>query len=234
MNSLQCMKTLMETSTFIDMTHPIEEGMPYWQTQEAFTAEIGEHQSKGDPDYWRKVSMSEHTGTHIDALSHFIEGSKNVDEIPVERIMGRAVNIDVTDTPACGLVSVQKIRDFEEAHGLILEGDLVFFRFGWDVKWGIGEDAADFLKDWPGISGEAAVYLVEKKVHAVGTDALAIDPFADTASAAHLELLGNGVNIIENIDKLGELPAFFAVIGLPCRFKGGSGSPIRLIAMLDR
>ena len=44
MNSLQCMKMLMETSTFIDMTHPIEEGMPYWQTQEAFTAEIGEHQ----------------------------------------------------------------------------------------------------------------------------------------------------------------------------------------------
>ncbi len=234
MNTIQTMLTLLETSDFIDMTHPIEEGMPYWPTQAPFEAETGDSRAKGDKDYWRKVSMSEHTGTHIDALSHFIEGGKNIDEMPVTQIMGRAVNIDVTDTPACGLVSVGKIRAFEKACGGIREGDLVFFRFGWDEKWGIGEAGAQFLKDWPGLSAEAAAYLREKKVKAVGTDALAIDAFGDTESAAHLELLGNGINIIENIDKLGELPVFFAAIGLPCKFREGSGSPLRLVAVVDR
>ena len=159
-----------------------------------------EHQSKGDVCYWRKVAMSEHTGTHIDAFSHFIEGGENVDQIPVTRLMGRAVNIDVTDTPTCGLVDVQTIKAFETAHGQILKDDLVFFRFGWDEKWGIKEAGNAFVRDWPGLSGEAARYLREKGVKAVGTDALAIDPFGNTDSAAHLELLGNCISVIENIN----------------------------------
>ena len=232
MNAADLLQQLIQTSKIIDMTHDIEEGMPYWPTQSPFEAEIREHQSKGDVCYWRKVSMSEHTGTHIDALSHFIEGGKNVNQISVTQIMGRAVNIDATDTPACGLVRLEKILEFEKQYGEIRERDIVFFRFGWDVKWGIGHAGADFLKDWPGVSKEAAAYLCEKKVNAVGVDTLAIDPFGDQASAAHLQLLGNGINIIENVDKLGELPEFFAVIGLPCKFKGGSGSTIRLVAFV--
>ena len=233
MNTIQALRNLLETATFVDMTHLMEQGMPYWPTQAAFEAETGDHQSKGDMDYWRKITMSEHTGTHIDALSHFIEGAENVDQIPVSRIMGRAVNIDVTDTPPLGLVSEQRIREFEKQNGEICEGDLVFFRFGWDKKWGVGEEGAAFLKDWPGLSKEAAVYLREKKIKAVGTDALAIDVFGSADNPVHVELLGHGINVIENINRLWELPVHFAVIGLPCRLKDGSGSPLRLIALTD-
>ena len=88
-------------------------------------------------------------------------------------------------------------------------------------------------KDWPGLSKEAAVYLREKRIKAVGTDALAIDVFGSADNPVHVELLGHGINVIENINRLWELPVHFAVIGLPCRLKDGSGSPLRLIALTD-
>ena len=89
------------------------------------------------------------------------------------------------------------------------------------------------MEDWPGISKETAEYLLSKNVAAVGTDASALDAIG-TSNPAHKVLLGNGINIIENINKLDILPPFFGVIGLPCRLKKGSGSTMRLIALLDK
>lgn len=232
MNSLDQLLQLVRTARFVDMTHTIEEGIPYWPTQPKYEAVIGDHQSKGDESYWRKITFCEHTGTHIDACSHFILGAANVDDIPITQIMGRGVNIDATGTAPRGTVSVLDIQKFEEENGPIKEGDIVFFRFGWDEKWKLGDAGADFLSDWPGTSAEAAQYLLDKGVKAVGTDTLALDA-AGSDNPSHGILLGNGVNIIENVDKLGELPAFFGVIGFPCKFKDGSGSTMRLVAVLD-
>ena len=229
MNTIEKLLDLVASSRFVDMTHDLDETIPYWPTHKPFSAELGDHQSKGDESYWRTITMGEHSGTHIDALSHFFLGSKNVDEIPVTQIMGRGVNIDATDTPPCGCVSLSKIREFEEKNGPIQEGDIVFFRFGWDEKW---TDNAAFLKDWPGTSKEVAEYLRDRKVKAVGCDTLALDAFGGE-NVSHHVLLGSGINIIENVDKLSELPPFFGVIGLPCRLKGGSGSTLRLVALLD-
>ncbi len=229
MNTIEKLLDLVATTRFVDMTHALDESIPYWPTHKPFSAELGDHQSKGDESYWRTITIGEHSGTHIDALSHFFEGSKNVDDIPLTQIMGRGVNIDVTDTPPCGRVSLHKIKDFEARCGEIREGDIVFFRFGWDEKW---TDNVRFLRDWPGTSKEAAEYLLGKKVKAVGCDTLALDAYGGE-NVSHRVLLGNGINIIENVDKLGELPAFFGVIGLPCKFRGGSGSTLRLMALLD-
>ena len=220
---------LIGTARFVDMTQDLEEGIPYWPTQPRFEAEIGDHQSKGCESYWRKITFCEHSGTHIDAFSHFFEGGQNVDEIPLTKIMGRAVNIDATNLPPCGLVTVDDIRAFEAKYGPIEKDDIVFFRFGWDEKW---SDTDACLKDWPGTSQEAAEYLLSKGVKAVGCDTLALDA-CGSKNESHQVLLGNGVNIIENVNRLGDLPPFFAVIGLPCRVKGGSGSTMRLIALLD-
>lgn len=229
MNVIEKLLDLIRNAQFIDMTHDLDETIPYWPTHKPFSAEIGDHQSKGDESYWRTITIGEHSGTHIDALSHFVLGSKNVDEIPLTQIMGRGVNIDATDTPACGLVPLKKVKEFEMENGEIQEGDIVFFRFGWDEKW---NDHENFLKDWPGISEEVARYLLSKKVKAVGCDTLALDAI-DSANEAHHVLLENGINIIENVDKLGKLPAHFGVIGLPCKFKGGSGSTLRLAALTE-
>ena len=91
-----------------------------------------------DGSYWRGVTLCEHSGTHIDALSHFFKDSENVDEIPLKRLIGRGVNIDVTHTPARGVTTVEDVKRFENEHGELKEGDIVCFRFGWDKKWKAG------------------------------------------------------------------------------------------------
>ena len=233
MNTLEKWLDLLASTRFVDMTHALEEGMPYWPTHSPFVAVVGDHQNKGDESYWRTITLGEHSGTHIDSLSHFILGAQNVDEIPLTKIMGRGVNIDATDTQPRGEVPLEKILAFEREYGEIRENDIVFFRFGWDAKWALEERGKAFLEDWPGTSKAAAEYLRDKKVKAVGCDTLALDRFGSPDNPSHHVLLGSGINIIENVDKLGELPSFFGVIGLPCKFKGGSGSTLRLIALLD-
>ena len=213
MKITELVNKILEDAEFVDMTRMMEEGMPYWPTQPAFEAETIESQELGNESYFRKIVMCEHTGTHIDSGCHFVPGKPSVDEIPVTQIFGRAVNIDVTDTAPSGVVSVEKIQNFERKYGEITCGDIAFFRFGWDKKYG----TKDYMENWPGISLEAGIYLQKKGVKAIGCDCL-----------------GNGVNILENVDKLYELPEIFSVIGLACKFKDGSGAPIRLIALTDK
>ena len=229
MNAVEIMQQLLANAEFIDMTRIMEEGMPYWPTQPAFEAETIESQELGNESYFRKIVMCEHTGTHIDAGCHFVPGKQSVDEIPVTQIIGRALNIDVTDTPACGVVEVNVIKRFEEQFGSVQNGDIVFFRFGWDEKYG----SDNYMLDWPGLSLDAGKYLFQKGVKAVGCDCMALDAFGSD-NPNHPYLLGNDVNILENVDKLGILPPIFSIIGLPCKFKNGSGSPIRLIAVIDK
>ncbi len=231
MNALDLLEQLGKKN-LVDLTHDLEEGIPTWPTQPKFEAETGNHQDWGDDSYWRKITFCEHSGTHIDASAHFFKGRQTVDEIPLTQIIGRAANIDATHLGERGLESVDDIRAFEEKYGEIREGDIVLFRFGWDERWALGAAGQAFMKDWPGLSKEAAEYLRDKGVHAVGGDTLAIDA-PDQGDPAHKVLLGSDINIIENVDRLSEMPPYFAVIGLPCRFKGGSGSTMRLIAILD-
>lgn len=232
MKALEKLIDLVSNSKFIDMTHDLEDGIPHWPTQSGVQFIPGMKYVE-DGSYWRNLTFCEHSGTHIDALSHFIEGAENVDEIPIERLIGRGVNIDATNIEAAGVTSVDDVKKFEEKYGELQKGDIVFFRFGWDQKWNTGEAGKEFMEKWPGISEETAQYLLSKQVAAVGTDASALDA-AGTNNPAHKVLLGNGINIIENVDKLSVLPAVFGVIGLPCKFKNGSGSTMRLVAVLDR
>ena len=229
MKTVEIMQQLLTDAQFIDMTRIMEEGMPFWPTQPAFQAETIESQELGNESYFRKIIMCEHTGTHIDAGCHFVPGKPGIDEMPLTQIIGRALNIDATDTKPCGLAHIDAVKRFEENHGEVRKGDIVFFRFGWDEKY--GTDA--YMKDWPGLSLEAGQYLHKKGVKAVGCDCMALDAFGST-NPNHSYLLGNDINILENIDNLGILPPAFSVIGLPCKFKNGSGSPIRLLAVLDK
>ena len=229
MKITEMVNEILNSAEFVDMTRMLEDGMPYWPTQPKYEAETIESLEKGDSSYFRKIVMCEHTGTHIDAGCHFVQGKESIDEVPVTQIIGRAVNIDVTDTPPCGTTSVEKVKAFEKKFGEIQSGDIVFFRFGWDEKY----ESKEYLQDWPGISLEVGKYLYGKGVKAIGCDAMALDAFG-TNNPNHPFLLGNGVNIVENVDKLGELPAIFSVIGLPCRFKGGSGSTLRLVALIEK
>jgi kynurenine formamidase len=232
-NYYQVLDDLLGKAEIIDLSYTMEPGMPAWPTQARYASVIYAAHEYGDGNLHSMIVFSEHTGTHIDAPRHFVAGACPIDELPIKTVMGRGVHIDALGKENRSLLGLDAVRAFEKNHGEILKGDIVLFRFGWDEKYHIHPHAAEFLKEWPGLSKEAALYLAEKGVKAVGCDCLSLDPYESQDNPVHHLLLGRGIPILENVCNLSRLPAFSYIIGLPNKFKGGSGSPIRLIALTD-
>lgn len=222
---------------WVDLSHILEEGTPAWPTHARFSSVLYESQKLGDVATHHGLTISEHTGTHMDAPLHFIpEGPAHygTDEIPLDRLAGRATTIEATDLGAGGLLGVDRIRVWERRHGPIEGGDRVLIRYGWDERWTTGPEGRRFLEDWPGLSGEAAEYLVSKGVALVGCDTMAVDAAGSEENPAHHALLGNEVYVVENLRNLDRLPPFCLFLALPLKIKGGSGSPVRAVALVPR
>jgi kynurenine formamidase len=222
---------------WVDLSHTLEENIPAYPTHARFGKTLYESYEYGDAALHYGLTLSEHTGTHMDAPLHFIsEGPAHygTDEIPLDRLAGRAATIEATDLGARGLLGVMRIEVWEEEHGPIEAGDRVLIRYGWDLRWATGQEGRRFLEDWPGLSGEAAEYLVGKGVSLVGCDTLAIDATVSTENPAHYTLLGAEVYIVENLKNLERLPPFCLFLALPLKIEGGSGSPVRAVALVPR
>ena len=229
---IEDLEKLTGSLKIIDLTHSLESSMPAWPTQARFGSVVYDSYDYGGAALHSLITMSEHTGTHIDAPKHFIRGGCPIDRVPFKKMMGRGVNIDV-HIAECGLLGPEAIKKFEKTNGEIRKGDIVMFRFGWDKKYKLQPDAAEYLKNWPGLSKEAAQYLAGKEITAAGCDTLSIDVFGSRDNPAHQVLLGRGILVIENIANLDKVPVMSFVIGMPNKFKGGSGSPIRLMAFIQ-
>lgn len=232
-NLIEMIEAIRDQARVIDLSYTMELNMPFWPTQPKYESTVVESYESGGASFHCAVRISEHTGTHIDAPKHFIPGGCPVDELDPRTVMGRGVTIHAENVEPCGLLSLDQIREFEAENGQIRAGDIVMFRFGWEDKYAAGSGGKGFLEDWPGLSGEAAQYLAEKNVAAVGCDTLALDAFGVNQYVCHEILLGKGIPIMENLCNLSELPPFCGVIGLQNKFKGGSGSPIRLVAFVQ-
>jgi len=227
----------LESFKLVDLSHTLEEGILAWPTHARFGHTLYESYELGDVARHYGLSMSEHTGTHIDAPLHFIaEGPAHygVDEISLDRLVGRAATIEATGLEPGGLLDADHIRSWEQEHGSIKTGDKVLFRYGWDERWGTGPEGRSFLEDWPGLGGDAAEYLVEKGISLVGCDTLAVDAAGSMENPAHYALLGNEVYIAENLKNLDRLASFCLFAAFPLRIRGGSGSPVRAVALVPR
>src|SRR5206468_3292056 len=162
-------------------------------------------------------SASEHGGTHIDAPIHFGEGRSAVDQIPVERLIGPAVVIDVS--AQCSRnpdyeLTVEDLVTWESRHGPIPANSLVLILSGWGQRWPdrrryLGSDTPDNPQTlhFPGISREAAEFLVSRRtVRGVGIDTASIDPGRSRDFPAHRVLNGADVYALENVAALDRLP----------------------------
>jgi kynurenine formamidase len=227
----------LRNSRWVDLSHTLEEGIPSWPTHARFGHVLYESYELGDVARHYGLTISEHTGTHMDAPLHFIaEGPAHygIDEVPLDRLAGRAATIIAPELPPGGLLTAGQIKEWEERHGPIEERDMVLIQYGWDRMWGIGPEGTGFLKDWPGLEGEAAEYLVEKGISLVGCDTLAVDAFGSQENPAHYALLGNEVYIVENLKNLDKLPPWSFFVAFPLKVKGGSGSPVRAVALVPK
>lgn len=232
-NFIEMIEIIRNHSVIVDLSRTMEENMPAWPTQPQYKATVVESYEIGGESYHQEICISEHTGTHIDAPKHFIPGGCPVDQLDSRTIMGRGVTIHAEHVEPCGLLSLEQIKEFEVVNGDIKAEDVIMIRFGWEDKYAIAPEDKGFLRNWPGLSGEAAQYLADKKVAAVGCDTLSLDAFDAKKYICHDILLGNGIPIIENLCSLSKLPVFSAVIGLQNKFKNGSGAPIRLVAFIQ-
>ena len=233
----------------VDLSHPYDAQTIFWPTESGFVLE-NEHDGKTEKGYWyrsNKFSSPEHGGTHIDAPAHFAEKGLPVDEIPLDQLVGSAVVVDVSKQcmrDADYRVTVEDLAAFEKRHGEIPKHAIVLIRTGFAKYWpdrkkylGTDERGAEAVAKlhFPGLGPEAAAWLVrERKIHAVGLDTASIDYGQSAGSETHVELMTHGVPALENLANLELLPPTgITVVALPMKIKGGSGGPLRAIAIVE-
>lgn len=172
------------------------------------------------------IFMSTHTGTHMDAPSHFINGVSSIDKIPINRFISRSILVKITKA-SDELITAAEI---EASNAKILEGDSVVFSTSWENE----VDKEYYFSHSPGLSEDAAEYLINKKVNAVCIDSPSIDRGSDNKFPVHKLLLNKEILIVENLCNLGKIDIQnFTLIMIPLKLSGASGSPIRAIA-IDR
>ena len=174
--------------------------------------------------------MVEHTGTHVDAPSHFIRHAKSIDIMDLETFHGSAVVLDLTQFAENALIKAADIKDAEEKNR-IGKMDIVLIRTGWDGHWG----KEIYLKSNPGLSADAAQYLKKMQVKLVGVDTANIDHPKASKFPVHNILLAKGIPIIENLTNLRSIEkSRFEFIAMPLKLKQGTGSPVRAIAVVEK
>ena len=232
----------------VDLTYAFDANSVYWPTAEQFKLET-DFEGMTDKGYFYsayRYSAAEHGGTHLDSPVHFAKGRYTVDQLPLERLMGPAIVIDVTEkcaTNADYLVSVADFENWEKRNGKIPAGTIVLLRTGFgkfypDRKKYLGteERGAEAVAKlhFPGLDPAAARWLTtNRSIKAIGLDTASIDYGQSTLFESHRALFEKNVPAFENVANLDQLPAKgFSVIALPMKIKGGSGGPLRIIALL--
>lgn len=234
--------------SWVDLSHDMAEDSPFWPTADRFRHEVASYgQTPGGWFYSSyNLSLSEHGGTHLDAPIHFAEGKQTADQIPLDRLIGPAAVIDVTAASAANRdyrFTVADVENWERKNGRLPDGAILLFRTGFSKFWpdrksymGTDERGPDAVAKlhFPGLSGELAKYLVEqRKVAAVGLDTPSLDFGQSKDFIVHRTLLGANIPGFENVANLEQLPPNGAmVVALPTKIRGGSGAPLRIVALV--
>ncbi len=240
---------LASEERIIDLSHEFSDETIYWVTAKEFKLDTV---FKGETDkgfYYsaNNISTAEHGGTHIDAPIHFSKTGQTVDEIPLDKLIGSAIKINVSakvlNNPDY-LISIEDFKNWEvKANRKIPDGSIVLLETGYSkfypdkIKYlGTDQRGLDAVKllHFPGLSPEAAKWIVENRnINAIGIDTPSIDYGQSEYFKAHVILLSKNIPAFENLTNLDQLPENnFKVIALPMKIKGGSGGPLRIVAIL--
>jgi kynurenine formamidase len=195
----------------VDLSYPFNEDTIYWPTATEFTlTQVAEGETEGGYYYAANdFAAAEHGGTHLDAPVHFARGGSTADEVPLERLVGDAVVVDVSRRALADrdyLITKADLRNWERRNGRISPGSIVLLRTGFGQY---------------------------RAVKAVGIDTASIDYGQSTDFLSHRVLGAADTPVFENVANMDRLPSRgFSVVALPMKIEGGSGGPLRIIAVL--
>ena len=237
----------------IDLTAPLSSDTPLLelppelgQTARFELEEISRYDDRGPAWYWNNFHTGEHTGTHFDAPIHWVSGSDRDDiaTVPVSAFVAPAVVLDVTsrvEEDPNFLIEVSDIETFAAEHGPLPQGGWLLCRTGWSGRVTQEEmiNRTDTGPTSPGMSVDCARWVAEESplqgigVETVGTDAGAAHSF-EPAFPCHSFLLGAGKYGLAQLQNLDQLPPVGAVVvASPLKIVGGSGSPVRVLGLIE-
>lgn len=234
----------------VDLSYAFNAQTIYWPTAKTFTLEkVAEGETEGGYFYAaNNFEAAEHGGTHLDAPVHFARNGDKAHEIPLRRLIGNAVVVDVSRKALANRdyqVTRDDLRAHERRHGRIPRGAIVLLRTGFGRYWPdrerylgtaeLGDQAVPKLH-FPGLHPSGARWLVGRRsIRAVGLDTASIDYGQSTGFESHRILGAADVPVFENVANLDRLPAEgFWFIGLPMKIEDGSGGPLRAVAIITR
>jgi arylformamidase len=209
-----------------DLTALLETHMTTWPTSPLPLIEPVAYVGR-DGYSSERISCRTHTGTHMDAPSHFIEDGTTVDRIPAEQLVGSAAVLDVRPDLEGTLIPVEALQKHWPRG---TSPDFVLLRTDWSRQ---RAPTKKYLYDFPGIDPAGAEWLVQRSVRGVGTDTLGIDPYSNSLFEAHKVLLSKGIWILEALDHLDALAegTVYTLVAAPIKIAGASGAMARVLAI---
>lgn len=205
-------------SNWIDISVPVSNGIVHWPGDPPFHIERALDQAKGDTATVSRMTLGVHTGTHMDAPLHFIQGGRTIDQMPLDATVGRARVIQIDDP--------KSIKREELLPQAISAGERILFKTANSAKaWSSGKFEENFVF----ISQDAARYLAECGILCVGVDYLSVGGFHEDGPETHHALLGAGIWIIEGLNLKAIEPGEYELACLPLRLVGSEGAPARAI-----
>jgi len=215
----------MKIKAIIDISVPLENDMPVYPGDPTpdfkATRTLEEHGV-----LVTKMQLGTHTGSHMDAPLHFIEGGESIDELDLKKIVTEAIVLDLSNKEMGSAITIEDLEKFSDS---IRKGDGVLLFTGTSKLWG----DESILRNFTYIDPNAARWLVDKKVSIVGIDCLSVEKYNADAPETHKTLLSAGIPLIEtlssNLEKIaGER---VLLIALPLKIKGRDAAPARVIAI---
>lgn len=202
-----------------DISLPLSDSLVVWPGDPPVRITQPAHLDRGDPYTVSRLDMGAHTGTHVDAPAHFIQGGSGVDRLDLDLLVGPAQVVHVAEASAL-------TPDLLGSLAIPPGTERLLFRTRNSEDWAGGRQ--EFREDYVGITGGGARWLVRRGVKLVGIDYLSVSTY-DDLMPPHQTLLGAGVIVVEGLDLRSIAPGAYQLVCLPLKLVDGDGAPARAI-----
>jgi arylformamidase len=206
-----------------DVTVAVSENVPIYEGDPRVSVDSVSRLADGDSANVSRLCCGLHTGTHVDAPNHFIDGTRRVDDLDLEKLIGRCVVVEIEE--AVDAIESFHLPELDYDSGV----ERILFKTKNSAFW--NEPEKGFRTDFTYITEAAARTLAEGGVKLVGIDYLSVEKFGSTDFATHMILLEKEIVILEGLDLRAVPPGEYELLCLPLKYRGGEGdgAPARTI-----